>query len=566
MTFVRPAVALLFVLITSYLFATSGDGHLTYSGTDVEKFEVHNVLRDQGYTIDQIVSDTSLQYLPTNTPGILENGIFWVRFYIKNESAYAQRVFVRTWPYDDNLLYAYNLDTKRWEAQRYGMRVQRDRVAGGWLVLPPQRESVFYLRADLTALDITNIGRFVVLVFNGDNFIEREQAIRLVWIAGLCVFAVLFLYNAYVYILFRDPTFIFYLGILIGVSIYATAVNGLFKTFLNWYPIILTPSGSGFMSYESDNFFMDFGICVLMWSVAGFTRSYLNTTQLAPKWDQVLKYYAIFFCSVVMACNALTLSTGSHAAFYIVEYYNVGIVIGVVLNFSVAVILLKKSRKTSVYYLAAHTIPLLMMIFMAVYSNMVNCYPFCGIWYQSIPNVGGAITGVTLAIAVVARVQILKDENHKQALQLVEERAQREQLQQKLDYNSRELASTTVHMYQKNEMLKKLQDEIRAVKAGQEMKTVNEMIQRNLDLDADWEKFKLHFEQVNPNFFEELKVKYPALTNYEQRLFAYFHMNLSSKEIATLLNIDPSSVRKAKMRMNKKISAKASEEDYHKER
>jgi DNA-binding CsgD family transcriptional regulator len=80
-------------------------------------------------------------------------------------------------------------------------------------------------------------------------------------------------------------------------------------------------------------------------------------------------------------------------------------------------------------------------------------------------------------------------------------------------------------------------------------------LQTNLHLDEDWTKFKLHFEKVHPHFFEEMQAKYPTLTKNELRLLSYFHINLTTKEIATLLNIDPASVRRAKTRLFKKMSA-----------
>ncbi len=81
------------------------------------------------------------------------------------------------------------------------------------------------------------------------------------------------------------------------------------------------------------------------------------------------------------------------------------------------------------------------------------------------------------------------------------------------------------------------------------------LLQSNLYLDGDWSKFKLHFEQVHPRFFEALQANYPALTKHEQRLYSYFHINLSTKEIAALLNIDPASVCRAKTRLYKKVTA-----------
>lgn len=73
-------------------------------------------------------------------------------------------------------------------------------------------------------------------------------------------------------------------------------------------------------------------------------------------------------------------------------------------------------------------------------------------------------------------------------------------------------------------------------------------------MDANWSTFKLHFEQVHPHFFEDLQASHPNLTKNEVRLYAYFHIKLSTKEIASLLNIDPASVRQAKSRLYKKMS------------
>lgn len=138
------------------------------------------------------------------------------------------------------------------------------------------------------------------------------------------------------------------------------------------------------------------------------------------------------------------------------------------------------------------------------------------------------------------------------------EKNEREKLQEKLDFNRRELASATLYLFQKNQMLSELKTELDNIKRGgastENLERIKTAIQQNLYLDADWEKFKLHFEQVHPDFFKELNQKHPGLTAYEVRLYAYLHMNLSTKEIAGLLNITPASVIKAKVRLNKKLN------------
>lgn len=65
----------------------------------------------------------------------------------------------------------------------------------------------------------------------------------------------------------------------------------------------------------------------------------------------------------------------------------------------------------------------------------------------------------------------------------------------------------------------------------------------------------LELEFSNSRFQWQLKARYPQLTSYDIRLCTYLKSNFSTKEIATLLNITPDSVKKAKHRLRKKISA-----------
>jgi tetratricopeptide (TPR) repeat protein len=136
--------------------------------------------------------------------------------------------------------------------------------------------------------------------------------------------------------------------------------------------------------------------------------------------------------------------------------------------------------------------------------------------------------------------------------------AENERLQERFDYNNRELASITLNAFQKNKMLAALKTEVEAFEENKvtapQIEKIKAIINHNLHHDADWEKFKLHFEQVHPDFFKELEKEHPGLTTYETRLYTYLDMKLSTKEIAGLLNITPASVIKAKVRLNKKLN------------
>ena len=60
-------------------------------------------------------------------------------------------------------------------------------------------------------------------------------------------------------------------------------------------------------------------------------------------------------------------------------------------------------------------------------------------------------------------------------------------------------------------------------------------------------------EHSHSSYVEQLKEENPQLTSYELRLCSYMRSNLTNKEIATILNIQPESVKKAKQRLRRKF-------------
>jgi len=68
-----------------------------------------------------------------------------------------------------------------------------------------------------------------------------------------------------------------------------------------------------------------------------------------------------------------------------------------------------------------------------------------------------------------------------------------------------------------------------------------------------WNEFEKLFDIVNNRFFSYLSGDFPTLTTNEKKLCAYYRMNLSTKEIATLTYSSHGAVRKARNRLRKKI-------------
>lgn len=72
-------------------------------------------------------------------------------------------------------------------------------------------------------------------------------------------------------------------------------------------------------------------------------------------------------------------------------------------------------------------------------------------------------------------------------------------------------------------------------------------------LDEEWETFSKHFDKVHSDFTRNLKSNYPALTGNEIKLCANFRMNMSTKEIAQLMNISIPGVEISRYRLRKKL-------------
>ncbi len=131
-----------------------------------------------------------------------------------------------------------------------------------------------------------------------------------------------------------------------------------------------------------------------------------------------------------------------------------------------------------------------------------------------------------------------------------------EQLQQDFESKNRELAASTMNLIKKNELLSMIKDDLK--KSGNEgnernIKSVITTINKNINEDDTWDMFKEAFNNADKDFLKKVKATHPALTPNDLRLCAYLRLNLSSKEIAPLLNISVRSVEIKRYRLRKKM-------------
>ena len=79
-------------------------------------------------------------------------------------------------------------------------------------------------------------------------------------------------------------------------------------------------------------------------------------------------------------------------------------------------------------------------------------------------------------------------------------------------------------------------------------------IDKDINNEKFWKVFDSYFDEVHQDFLTRMKEKHPDLSPKELRLSAYLRMNISTKEIATLMNISVRGVEVSRYRLRRKLN------------
>lgn len=563
---------LTFIVLLLGLFSAKSQNIIKLDDSESIKSKDFSILPDKSYSFQQILSNKNLSFKKTDTLQSKQADAYWIKLKVHNPSAYSEKYMVEFLPMADNTLYYFDKNQKKWVSYSNGLLVN-NRQRNIWLmpcVLPAHETAELYIKANIKAFHKATAPIQATVWLEKENYItENEQFIALATWITVFIFIFFLVYNAYIFYVFRDKTFIYYLVAQIGGIIFILADQFYFNVLLPFRFCVVDSEPDGFVVFHDINGIMfDIGISMILFGYVQITRLYLDTKINFPKQDILLKYLPIVFIGTVTLSNILLFS----------ELLKVGklpsilpncIIIGTVICiFYVAILSFKRQHKLARYFLIANGITIAIILGSSIFYLFIDIVRTTD--HAIFAKIAIIAQALFLAIALVQRVLLIREELKQKQLETQElifqntlQQAQNSYLQEKLEANQRELASNTLYISQKNELLLDLKSSVQHLgenlpDASQKViKNIKAVIQNNLHLESDWERFRIHFEQVHPNFFKQLQAEYPNLTQYEIRLCAYFHLNLSTKEIANLLNIDPASVRKAKMRLNKKMQAQA---------
>ncbi len=568
------------------------------------------VLPDRGYGWARIRADTTLAFAPADSLHPALGRRYWLKLAVRNPSRYAQAAELTVLPDLDNTLFYFDEDAHAWRTRRAGVAVPTDsqRLKGLLpLRLPGYATTTCYVlvrlgqRAALPAAVRLRVSLATAVAAQEADFFYRSA-----WAVSLAVLGLLLLTNLLAYVRFRDRITLYYLCTQVGAMLYVTAYRGFFKVL--WpspiFSLLLPPNGTSH-AYTFNNVLMHLSVGLMLGGFVQMTRAYLTTPARLPRFDAGLRYALRTYLGLTLLATLVNVS-GFYLESYTLLYDNLLVLGLMALLLATTVAAYRQRLPLARTYLLANALPMSFILLMTGYHVV---FSFNNNGNLLLPDLAIVAYALGFAAALSVRLQTLQQtllakereadhlaldirqqelrhreivlkNAHIQAALLEMQRRQQahdahaQQLSQdheqqqvanldlraQLEANQRELASTSLYVQQKNALLAELKQQMQELHPQlparpQELAGIRSLLQASQYLDEDWGRFKRHFEQVHPRFFEELQARYPALTSHEQRLYCYFHIQLSTKEIAALLNIDPASVRRAKTRLYKKIGA-----------
>ena len=442
-----------FIFIVSYAFkgqqAFAQPDYITGSNNDTT-IKTILVLPDKNYTLPQILTDSSLRFAKQEKISIQGLANYWAKIIIKNTSPYDEKYALRCSPSFNNVLYSFNEDSSKWLAIKGGRLVSNNTTIFTYLpvLCKGHAETVFYIKINVTAFHGPAYSLITQISVEKLSPIESggHQSYAW-WLVTIFIVLAFFIYNAYLYFMFKDRVYLYYLLALLAGIVYITGNNFYLSYFTSFKILAVTLFDNGSFHYiPTDKVAGDMAVAFVMLGLVQFARHYLQTTFNLPFWDKVLKYAIAFFVVYQIGYIVLQLARWLPIVDTYLNISNVFVLLLIAMMLFAGVIAYRKKLRQAKYYLLAQVLPLLVMIVLVVYLIIIKGNQNWGL--QLLPNIAIVAQTLTFAIALVARVNLIKDDLHFKTLenqqiagQVAIEQERNVRLEEKIEFDKRDIAA-----------------------------------------------------------------------------------------------------------------------------
>lgn len=189
-------------------------------------------------------------------------------------------------------------------------------------------------------------------------------------------------------------------------------------------------------------------------------------------------------------------------------------------------------------------------------------------WYNSIWAYILYITLIIVFVQITLKHNLKHLKKEERKLKEENEQAKKRQLElernialeNELELKNNELMLQTSALVRRNQSIQAILEEYEKQKEelgdrypNKLYKKLHQQIENALDDKEEWLLFENYFKNAHQHFMEKLQQKYPDLTTGDLRICCLLRMNLSTKEIASLLNISVRAVELRRYRLRKRL-------------
>ncbi|MET1259074.1 tetratricopeptide repeat protein [Flagellimonas sp. DF-77] len=133
-------------------------------------------------------------------------------------------------------------------------------------------------------------------------------------------------------------------------------------------------------------------------------------------------------------------------------------------------------------------------------------------------------------------------------------------LNTEIEYKKKDLTTMAVNISNNQEWAESLGERLNTLKAATGRKRVKELelleadIKNKIWVNKDSDAFHHKIDELSSSFYARLNEQFEGLTKTEVRLCSFIKLDLNTKQIATLQNINPASVKMSRNRLRKKLN------------
>ena len=117
-----------------------------------------------------------------------------------------------------------------------------------------------------------------------------------------------------------------------------------------------------------------------------------------------------------------------------------------------------------------------------------------------------------------------------------------------------EVAEKSLSIAKQTDMIDTIQKALEELNDVDKLKSnIQKTIKQNSYNKREWQSFENNLFKSNEDFLNQLNIKFPKLSSRDKKLCIYLKMNLTSKEMAPLMNISYRSIELQRYRLRKKL-------------